>query len=135
MQAAQNVVALKADALLTGRCGPKAFDVLAAAGVPQVKTGYVADAGQLRRIGEDGAETREWHDGQYFVEHLLVANTHDQLLCFTDAGKVYKERVFALPDLGPAPAWHNETWINSEGPLLLQDLRGKVVLLEFWTFG
>ncbi len=35
-----------------------------------------------------------------FVEHLLVANTHDLLLCFTDAGKIYKERVFALPDLG-----------------------------------
>ena len=41
----------------------------------------------------------------------------------------------ALPDLGPAPAWSNETWINSEQPLLLPDLRGKVVLLEFWTFG
>jgi alpha-glucosidase len=49
----------------------EAFDVLAAAGVPQVKTGYVADAGKLRRVGPDGAETREWHDGQYFVEHLL----------------------------------------------------------------
>jgi hypothetical protein len=25
-------------------------------------------------------------------------------------------------------------WINSE-PLKLQDLRGRVVLIEFWTFG
>ncbi|MBT8082200.1 MAG: glycoside hydrolase family 97 protein [Gammaproteobacteria bacterium] len=49
----------------------EAFDVLAAAGVPQVKTGYVADAGQLRRIGKDGTQSREWHDGQYFVGHLL----------------------------------------------------------------
>lgn len=48
-----------------------AFDVLAAAGVPLVKTGYVADAGKLRRVGEDGRETFEWHDGQYHVEHQL----------------------------------------------------------------
>src|SRR5262249_14706487 len=27
-----------------------------------------------------------------------------------------------------------EDWINS-GPLLLEDLRGKVVVLHFWTFG
>ena len=40
-----------------------------------------------------------------------------------------------LPILGPAPAWRNEVWINNEGPLPLEDLRGKVVLLEFWTFG
>jgi len=39
-----------------------------------------------------------------------------------------------LPILGPAPAWTNGTWINSE-PITLADLRGKVVLLEFWTFG
>ena len=40
-----------------------------------------------------------------------------------------------LPVIGPAPAWENEVWINSDGPLPLEALRGKVVLLEFWTFG
>ena len=40
-----------------------------------------------------------------------------------------------LPLIAPAPAWDNEVWINSETPLPLADLRGKVVLLEFWTFG
>ncbi len=48
-----------------------AFDVLAEAGVPQVKTGYVADAGRLRRIDAAGNETFEWHDGQYHVDHQL----------------------------------------------------------------
>ena len=34
----------------------------------------------------------------------------------------------------PAPELANTTWINSD-PLKLQELRGKVVLLEFWTYG
>ena len=33
-----------------------------------------------------------------------------------------------------APDIRNETWINSE-PLNFNQLRGKVVLVEFWTFG
>ena len=41
----------------------------------------------------------------------------------------------ALPDLGPAPELTNQVWINAEQPLRLADLRGKVVLLEMWTFG
>lgn len=40
-----------------------------------------------------------------------------------------------LPVLGPAPAIENEMWLNSDAPLTLADLRGKVVLVEFWTFG
>lgn len=39
------------------------------------------------------------------------------------------------PDLGAAPELTNQTWLNSDGPLRLADLRGKVVLLEMWTFG
>ncbi len=39
----------------------------------------------------------------------------------------------ALPDLGPAPDFNNEVWINSSR-LRLSDLRGQVVLVNFWTF-
>lgn len=41
----------------------------------------------------------------------------------------------ALPILGPAPDITNEIWLNTDGPLSLAALRGKVVLVEFWTFG
>jgi hypothetical protein len=41
----------------------------------------------------------------------------------------------ALEDLGPAPELENQVWLNTEGPLRLADLRGKVVLLDMWTFG
>ena len=41
----------------------------------------------------------------------------------------------SLPDLGPAPELTNTTWLNTDSPLRLADLRGKVVALEMWTFG
>lgn len=39
-----------------------------------------------------------------------------------------------LPNLGPAPELGNTVWINTDQPLRLSNLRGKVVLLEMWTF-
>ena len=40
-----------------------------------------------------------------------------------------------LPDLGKAPELHDGVWINTDGPIRLADLKGKVVLLEMWTYG
>ncbi len=34
-----------------------------------------------------------------FIEHMFVAGTHDDLLCFTDTGRVFKIKVYELPDL------------------------------------
>lgn len=39
-----------------------------------------------------------------------------------------------LENRGVPPELHNEVWLNSE-PLKLADLHGKVVIVEFWTFG
>jgi thiol-disulfide isomerase/thioredoxin len=35
---------------------------------------------------------------------------------------------------GPAPSWSNTSWLNSERPLKLEQLRGRVVLVNFWVF-
>jgi len=39
------------------------------------------------------------------------------------------------PDLGLAPELTNTAWLNTSVPLRLANLRGKVVLLDMWTFG
>jgi len=40
-----------------------------------------------------------------------------------------------FPGLGPAPSLDGGTeWLNTENEITLRDLRGKVVLLDFWTY-
>jgi alpha-glucosidase len=50
---------------------PEAFALYESVGVRQVKTGYVADAGDVRRVDDHGVELHEWHDGQFQVGHHL----------------------------------------------------------------
>jgi hypothetical protein len=41
-----------------------------------------------------------------------------------------------LEALPGAPEFPDDLdWINTAGPLRLSDLRGKLVLLDFWTYG
>ncbi len=47
---------------------------------------------------------------------------------------IFFSRVEAASIGQPAPELTNTVWINST-PLQLADLRGKVILLEFWTYG
>ena len=51
---------------------------------------------QAQRRGGTGRAATGLRD-EDFVEHLLIANSHDTLLCFSNAGKVYWLRVFYIP--------------------------------------
>ncbi len=52
-----------------------AFDLYERVGVTQVKTGYVADAGDIVSYDENGVKQYEWHDSQFMVDHHLRAVT------------------------------------------------------------
>jgi len=40
-----------------------------------------------------------------------------------------------FPNRFPAPSFDEDTvWLNTSGPITLKDLRGKVVLVDFWTY-
>lgn len=48
-----------------------ALDLYARLNVEQIKTGYVADGGNIKRIDENGIVRKEWHDGQFMVNEYL----------------------------------------------------------------
>jgi thiol-disulfide isomerase/thioredoxin len=55
--------------------------------------------------------------------------------CAMQQSNLNMKKIGSLPDLGPAPELTNDTWLNVDAPLRLADLRGKVVIVEMWTFG
>lgn len=62
------------------------------------KTQALSDYQAQRRGGTGKAATSVKDED--FVEHLLIASTHDTILCFTNAGKVYWMKVFHIPLAG-----------------------------------
>ncbi|MFK7829263.1 MAG: DNA gyrase subunit A [Congregibacter sp.] len=54
---------------------------------------------QVQRRGGMGKAALSVKD-EDFVEHLLIANTHDTLLCFSNFGKVYWLKVYQIPVAG-----------------------------------
>tara|TARA_B110000238_G_C16131537_1_gene441667 strand:+ start:347 stop:3058 length:2712 start_codon:yes stop_codon:yes gene_type:complete len=60
-----------------------------------VKYQVLNDYQAQRRGGKGKAATKMKEED--FIERLLVANTHDTILCFSDRGKLYWLKVFQLP--------------------------------------
>jgi len=67
-----------------------AFSLYEKNGVSLVKTGYVADGGNIKRIDQQGIVRKEWHDGQFMVneylhsvteaaKHHISINTHEPI--------------------------------------------------------
>ncbi|MGI9280977.1 MAG: DNA gyrase subunit A [Endozoicomonas sp.] len=57
------------------------------------------DTYQAQRRGGRGKSAASVKDEDY-VEHMLVANTHTQILCFSSKGKVYWLKVYQIPPAG-----------------------------------
>ncbi|MFC1235755.1 DNA topoisomerase (ATP-hydrolyzing) subunit A [Vibrio sp. F74] len=51
---------------------------------------------EAQRRGGKGKSATKMKDEDY-IERLLVANTHDNILCFSTRGKAYRLKVFQLP--------------------------------------
>lgn len=82
------------------------LDIAALTPVEQVVV-TITHAGYVKRLPVDeyrtqgrggrgviGATSRD----EDFTEQLFVASTHDDLLCFTDTGRVFKIKVFEIPE-------------------------------------
>ncbi|MHC8441494.1 MAG: DNA gyrase subunit A [Candidatus Eutrophobiaceae bacterium] len=57
------------------------------------------DSYQSQRRGGKGKSATSMKD-EDFIDRLLIANTHDTLLCFSSQGKVYWIKVYRLPQAG-----------------------------------
>jgi DNA gyrase subunit A len=65
------------------------------------KSGYIKSLPlatyRNQRRGGVGVTGMDMKDGDY-IEHLFVCSTHDYLLFFTNRGKVYRSKVYELPE-------------------------------------
>lgn len=66
---------------------------------------------------------------------LILLTALFSTACVPGPAPVVKPVSSSLPDLGPAPELTNSIWLNTPAPLRLENLRGKVVIIEMWTFG
>jgi DNA gyrase subunit A len=66
-------------------------------------TGYIKrlspDTYKAQNRGGKGVSGGDTKEGD-FIEHAFLCNTHDELLLFTNKGKVFNLRIFEIPDLG-----------------------------------
>ncbi len=76
-------------------------------GIDVVKTGYVCDAGQIERRLPDGSIAREWHDGQWNVNH------HQRVLEAAAKHRVAINAHEPVKDTGLRRTWPN--WVSREG--------------------
>lgn len=84
-----------------------AFDLYERVGVPAVKTGYVADAGQAKVRDADGRIAYAWHEGQAMVNH------HAKVVTEAAKRQISVNPHEPVKDTGLRRTWPN--WITREG--------------------
>ncbi len=107
---------------------------------PEVDPGAKVEAIQTRVAetrAEQAAKDEEMaaaQDGNdEAVEETAASDDADSALVVGPTAQQL-ELLAKLRPQGEAPELLNEIWLNSD-PLKLADLRGNVVLVEFWTYG
>ncbi len=67
------------------------------------KSGYIKalplDTYRQQHRGGRGVTGMDMREGD-FIEHLFVCSSHDYLLFFSNRGKVYRSKVYELPEMG-----------------------------------
>lgn len=100
-----------------------AYDLYESLGVRQIKTGYVADGGQLQWVDADGITHFEWHDGQVAVNHFqrvleeaakrkISINTHEPVKA-TGLRRTYPNWISREGARGQE---YNATWAAPNAP-------------------
>ena len=118
--------------MLVGGLGRRAIDAM---GSPERRTRVIQAFGALTMASAVLIATGYDAPLQAAVADRLPAGWSNALTAVEGAGAPVEEASVALEDLGPAPEIVGITdWINSD-PITLASLRGKVVLVHFWTFG
>ena len=84
-----------------------AFAYAARLGIGAVKTGYVTDAGQVERVDADGTKRREWHEGQWMVNH------HARVVQTAARHRIAIDSHEPVKDTGLRRTWPN--WVTREG--------------------
>ena len=123
--------------LLTGCVMPEAISTQSDQG-SQSDQGAKVEAIQTRVAEERAGQAAEKEDAMADAsdgaqgQTATVENAGGALVPGPTAEQL--ELLARLRPQGEAPELLNEVWLNSE-PLKLADLRGNVVLVEFWTYG
>ncbi len=92
-------------------------DIAIASLIPQEDVAVtISRAGYIKRVpldtyrqqgrGGKGIRASETRDDD-FIEHVFVASTHDDLLCFTNTGRVFGIKVYEVPELSRTSAGRN----------------------------
>ena len=82
--------------------------------------------------------------GWRFIMLLLLLGSQSRFVCGQDASATKTEKPEKadedavenpFPNRHPAPELEGGVeWLNTGGPISVKDLRGKIVLVDFWTF-
>ncbi|MFO0858431.1 MAG: DNA gyrase subunit A [Phycisphaerales bacterium] len=92
-------------------------DIQIAALIPQEDVAVtISHAGYVKRVpldtyrqqgrGGKGIRASDTRD-EDFIEHVFVAGTHDDLMCFTDTGRVFAMKVYQIPEMSRTSAGRN----------------------------